>query len=49
MCQTSQSLRLTDAELVLLDRTIHKLAGCEPELQRALFEALCKNNAEDAQ
>ena len=35
------TLQLSDDELVLLDRTIHKLAHREPVLQRALYRALC--------
>lgn len=39
------TLHLTDPELVLLDRTIHKLAQRQPVLQQALLEGLCCNNA----
>jgi hypothetical protein len=38
------TLHLTDPELVLLDRTIHKLDRREPDLQRSLLEGLCFNN-----
>lgn len=39
------TLALSDAELVLIDRAIHKLAQQHPALQQAVLEGLCANNA----
>lgn len=39
------TLAITDSELVLVDRAIHKLAHRHPLLQRAVYEGLCANNA----
>jgi hypothetical protein len=41
----NMTLTLSDSELVLIDRAIHKLAQRHPLLQRAVYEGLRANNA----
>ncbi len=41
------TLSLSDAELVLIDRAIHKLSQRHPLLQQALFAGLVANNREE--
>lgn len=41
------TLALSDEELVLLDRTIHKMAQREPVLQEMLLRSLVMNNHPD--